>query len=110
VRYVKDTLYKRLIQSKRWQQVRNRYLKEHPACERCGKPGEEVHHIKNLMQFREDPIKMEQMAFDDENLMTCCHECHQKLHYEMGKNRNKAEHAAAYHKEKLDNFYKEYFE
>lgn len=106
ITYSKDTQYKKIIQSTRWRKVRNNFLRKHPTCERCGKLATEVHHIKNLMMFRNDPLKMEMMAFDEENLQALCHDCHREVHYEMGKNRNKKEHAEAYHKEKLDNFLK----
>ena len=106
MRYVKDTYYKELIQSSRWRKIRNQYLKEHPVCERCGKLATEVHHIKNLMMFRDDPLRMEMMAFDEDNLQALCHDCHCQVHYEMGKNRNSKEHREEYHKERLDNFIK----
>jgi 5-methylcytosine-specific restriction endonuclease McrA len=76
----------------------------------CGKPGTEVHHRVPLMLFRSNPERMEQMAFDESNLMTCCRECHEKLHTILGKNKNKREHAEELHKERLKNFYKNYFE
>ena len=106
MKYIKDTYYKELIQSPRWRRVRNLYLHQHPICERCGKLATEVHHINNLMLYRDDPIKMEQMAFDEDNLMALCHDCHNKVHTEMGKNKNRVKNAEAYHKEKLENFLK----
>ena len=111
MRHPKDTHYKQIIQSQRWQIVRNKYIREHPICECChDKLAEVVHHIEPLMKFRDDLVKMEQMAFDEENLMSCCNACHEELHKQMGKNKNKLEHAIAYHKEKLESFYKNYFE
>ena len=110
MRYSTDTAYKKLIQSSRWGKVRNQYLKDHPTCEICGKPAVCVHHRVPLNRFRDDLVKMEQMCFDIENLQSLCFEDHEKVHMEFGKNKNKKEHAEAYHKEKLKNFYKNYFE
>ena len=106
IRYSKDTNYKKLIQSKRWQAVRNAYIKAHPTCECCGKLATEVHHIVPLNKFRNDPLKMEMMAFDEENLQALCRECHRKKHVELESFRHRRENAEAYHKEKLDNFLK----
>jgi len=108
--YSKDTHYKQLIQSTRWQRVRNQFLKDHPTCEICGKLATEVHHRIPLNNFRNDPIKMEQMAFDPNNLQALCHDDHIHVHIELGKFNHKQEYAAAYRKEKLDTFYKNYFE
>ncbi len=106
MKYSKDTNYQKLLHSKKWKLLRNKYLREHPICEMCGKPATEVHHIVPLNRFRDDPIKMEQMAFDEENLMSVDHPCHEKLHIEMGKNKRTKESLEAYHKERLDNFIK----
>jgi 5-methylcytosine-specific restriction protein A len=110
MKYSTDTLYKQLIQSKEWQRVRNRYIREHPTCEICGKLAVCVHHRKPLNWYRNNPDRMRQLCFDEDNLQALCFDCHERVHRELGKNKNKKEHAAAYHKEKLDNFFKEYLE
>lgn len=111
MKHPKDTYYKRIIQSSRWQMVRNKYIREHPICENChDNLAEVVHHRVPLMRFRDNPVKMEQMAFDEDNLMSCCNKCHEEIHKELGKNRNKKEHVIAYHKELVERAIKEYFE
>ena len=110
MKYCQDTNYKKLIQSKRWMQVRNKFIREHPICERCGKLATEVHHRVPLNRFRNDPFKMEQMAFDEDNLQSLCHVCHRQAHVELDSYKNRRENSKAYHEEKLNTFRKNYFE
>ena len=63
-----------------WRKVREHYVSAHPLCESCLKDGrlvpvEEVHHIVPLSQGGTN---------DDENLMSLCRSCHQKMHRELG--------------------------
>ena len=110
MKYQADTAYKKLIQSSRWTKVRNIYIKEHPTCEICGKPAVCVHHREPVNRFRNDPIKMEIMCFSEDNLQSLCFDCHERVHRELGKNKNKKEHVKEYHKEILERAIKEYFE
>lgn len=84
------------------------YIKSHPLCERCGKLATSVHHRIPLTQYRDDAYKMEEMAFDEDNLMAVCDECHLQLHIELGKYNNVDKQAA--NKERIDNFVKNYLE
>lgn len=63
-----------------WRKLRERYAREHPACEICWKEGrltptEEVHHIIPLSRGGKN-------AYD--NLMSLCRSCHAKLHKKLG--------------------------
>ncbi len=63
-----------------WTRVRNRYMQEHPYCERCLGEGrmtlaEECHHILPVSKGG---------ANVPENLMALCPSCHNKVHHEMG--------------------------
>lgn len=63
-----------------WRVIRNRYIKQHPLCERClvnGKytPADLVHHKKPLSEGGSN---------DDSNLMSLCCSCHEKIHRERG--------------------------
>ena len=65
---------------RKWQRIRDRYVKSHPYCEQCLKEGritfvEEVHHIIPLSKGG---------THDPENLMSLCQSCHMKIHMEMG--------------------------
>ena len=108
-KFCKDPNNVKLIKSSKWRKVRNEYLHEHPTCERCGKLATEVHHIKPLTRFKNDLPKMEQMAFDEDNLMAVCPSCHVKLHVELGKYKYNIEHSKNYHKEQVEDFFKNYF-
>lgn len=52
---------------KSFQPIRNRFLREHPTCARCGAAAQEVHHIKALVFGGTN---------DDENLSPLCKSCH----------------------------------
>ena len=63
-----------------WKRIRDRYVQEHPFCERCFEEGrmtpvEDVHHII--------PVK-EGGTHAKENLMSLCKSCHNKIHIERG--------------------------
>lgn len=103
-RWEDEPLYKQLIHSRRWLKKRTAYIKEHPLCENCGKLAEEVHHIRPLNEFRNDPHMMEMMCFDDDNLQSLCKECHLQAHIELGKFKNRD--FQAINKEKVQNFIK----
>ena len=67
-----------------WARIRERYVKEHPLCERCLKEGrytsvEEVHHILPVSRGGTNAKS---------NLMSVCKSCHNKLHIELGDRKN----------------------
>ena len=60
-----------------WKRVRDRYVRKHPLCERCLSEGryvaaEEVHHIVPVSKGGTNA---------EENLMSLCRSCHQKIHH-----------------------------
>lgn len=64
----------------RWEKIRNKYIREHPLCERCLSEGRstlavEVHHIKPIKKGGDHTVN---------NLMSVCKSCHNKIHIEMG--------------------------
>ena len=66
--------------SKAWRKIRDRYITAHPLCERClteGRyiPADLVHHKKPLSEGG---------STDDNNLMSLCYSCHEKIHRERG--------------------------
>lgn len=69
--------------SKRWKEKRNYILKrDNYLCQECKKygrrvDGDVVHHI---IPIEEAP----ELAFVDDNLITICKTCHNKLHPEKG--------------------------
>ena len=61
----------------KWRRDRKMYLADNPLCVECLKIGKlvtatVVHHIKEIKNGGE--------IFDQENLMSLCRECHERLH------------------------------
>jgi 5-methylcytosine-specific restriction endonuclease McrA len=54
-----------------WRRVRDPYIKQHPNCERCGKPAIDVHHIDG--QHPSEPG-----ANDWTRLEALCRSCHRR--------------------------------
>lgn len=70
----------------RWRELRRVKLMYNPLCEMCLKdervtPAEDVHHITSFMTVY-DPDTRLNLAFDYDNLMSLCKQCHQKIHNE----------------------------
>lgn len=71
----------KIYNSKQWKQLRNSYITEHPLCEQCLledniTPAEDVHHIKPFLSgitYNE----ILSLAYDYNNLMSLCKQCHQ---------------------------------
>ena len=63
-----------------WKRIRDRYVAEHPLCERCKAEGrltpvEEVHHILPVSKGG---------THERSNLMALCRSCHTKIHHDLG--------------------------
>ena len=92
---MKDKFYIRLINTRKWQHIRQQYLSKHPACERCKAAGHSaipavcVHHIIPIESTR---IKadMEHLAYSLNNLQALCSECHYTTHLELRMNRKQS--------------------
>lgn len=75
----KDDKYRKFYKSNQWSIVRDYVLKrDNYLCRECDKEGKiticsTVHHI---IEIKEDFSK----ALDENNLVTLCHECHNKIH------------------------------
>lgn len=85
----KDSIYRYLIQSRRWRLLRNSHLSAHPLCERCLeldrlRSATEVHHIDPI-ENGHGVAEKTRRAFDPTNLKSLCHECHVQVHKEMFK-------------------------
>ena len=91
----RDKNYQRLLNSKRWIELRSWYLSQHPLCERCIEEGEaagveggyirsavDVHH-KIPCESSKSLHEMEQLAFNADNLQALCIPCHIKTHQEQ---------------------------
>ncbi len=101
----KDKDYIKLIHTPRWLRLRHDILTEHPLCERCEKEGyvssaTEVHHCTPV-ECGVCYDEKRRLMYDPLNLMALCHDCHVKVHTEMGRSgkeatrRRNAEHVAS---------------
>ena len=93
----RDPRYQRLLNDRRWRELRIAYLREHPLCERCIREGKaagvpdgyitpaiDVHH-RVPVETAKTLQEMERLAYDWNNLEALCIPCHSRTHREMGK-------------------------
>ena len=85
----KDKEYQQLIHTTRWLRLRKAVLSEHPICQRCEAEGRitaatEVHHIHPVEEAFSS-MERRQRMYDPKNLMAVCHDCHVKIHTELGR-------------------------
>ena len=90
----KDEYYNKLIHSNRWAQLRKQILSAHPICQECQKAGRlqaatEVHHVRPVEEALFKPDKLQRM-FDAHNLQALCHDCHVKIHTQLGRSGKEA--------------------
>lgn len=75
--------------TKRWKELRSLMIQEHPLCQDCLKdgkivPAQEVHHLKSPFRPGLTPEEKEKLAFDPNNLVCLCRECHWRRHHPEG--------------------------
>lgn len=78
-----------LYNTSQWKNLRRNYFILHPLCEECLKrdiikPTEEIHHIKPILTGK-TKLEMESLAYDPNNLIALCKECHHKQHSNYGR-------------------------
>ena len=91
--------YRAIITSRRWSELRGMKLLKNEIdnggfCEQCVKnyftggprprKATEVHHIVPI-ESAGTRKEMEALAFDENNLMALCSECHHDIHRQLGK-------------------------
>ena len=79
-------LYKQLINSKEWRELRVQVIREHPLCEWCYAKGyivaaRECHHIIEAESGRTE-AEVRDLMFRRSNIVALCHECHANYHKE----------------------------
>lgn len=91
----KDDLNRRdrqkVYHSAKWRRLANAYLAAHPLCEMCAQKGinrlaVDVHHRVSFTRFT--GLERMEMAYNPNNLMALCKECHAEIHLH---NRNRHE-------------------
>lgn len=84
----KNIDYTRMIQSKRWKELRKKKLNANPICEDCEvngivEPATEIHHVIPA-ETALNVDEMEGLMFDYDNLRSLCKECHANAHVLLG--------------------------
>lgn len=67
-----------------WRRLRDVKFMNQPCCEMCAKngivkPADEIHHIIPFTSVT-DIVERQALAFDYNNLMSLCTDCHRKVH------------------------------
>ena len=65
----RNTMARKLLNSRRWRAVSRAYLEQHPLCEDCGRPSQEAHHVVKR-------AIAPHLAYHESNLMALCRACH----------------------------------
>lgn len=81
--------YQRLLNSKRWRELRMWKLNKNPLCELCEADGYyrsaiDIHH-KVPVESATTLAEMEARCFNVNNLQSLCISCHARIHKEAGK-------------------------
>lgn len=80
----KENISQKYYNNKGWRILRNSYIRKHPLCEIClskgiVKPAEEVHHKQFILSGCSEAERI-QLLTSEQNLLSVCKECHNKLH------------------------------
>ena len=90
----RDRNYQRLLNSKRWKEVKRIvWQRTNGLCEECLKQGivragVDCHHIVPV-ETATTPQEMERLCFDVNNVRLLCIACHSAIHKGMGKGTRK---------------------
>lgn len=70
----------------RWHRLRDAKRMNNPICEECLRKvppkvtqATEIHHVVSFMSVDEQ-TERKALAYDYDNLMSLCHECHERMH------------------------------
>lgn len=80
----------KVYSSKKWKLMRLAYIDQHPLCEICQQkgiisPAVDVHHRISFTDF--EGLQRLEMAYNPQNLMALCKECHTNIHLHEKKRR-----------------------
>ena len=94
-RSISKDRHQKIYNDKRWWRLRDAKKRANPLCEKCEAEGritqtQAVHHIIPF-ETGSTPEMVERLAFDYNNLMSVCNECHSILDNLVKRNRNKGE-------------------
>ena len=82
----RDKEYQRLLNSKRWSELRAWKMQQSPLCELClagnfVRSSVDIHHIVPV-ESAKSRDEMERLCFDPSNLQALCIPCHIRVHQE----------------------------
>ncbi|MDQ0158972.1 HNH endonuclease [Alkalibacillus salilacus] len=73
-----ERIGQKIYDSSSWRKLRQAYMaSQHGLCERCGYPGDVVHHIEPITA---DNVNDPFVTFGWDNLELLCHACHNQEH------------------------------
>ncbi len=83
-----DAERRKIYNSDRWRRLRAWKFACNPLCEICLKedkivPAEDIHHIISFMSTDDSEQRLF-LAYDFDNLMSLCKQCHQNIHNKKG--------------------------
>lgn len=86
---VRNKERQKLYQSKRWKDLREYMVQKYPLCQDCLKEGRitptsEIHHIKSPFVIGLTEEEKARRAYDENNLVALCRDCHIKRHHPNG--------------------------
>lgn len=71
----------KIYQTVAWRKLRQYYYgKVHGICERCGEPGDVVHH---KIHIDESNVNDPNITMSEDNLELLCHTCHNREHKQV---------------------------
>lgn len=79
-----DAERRKVYNTERWRRLRAWKFACNPLCEMCLEddkvvPAEDIHHIVSFMST-DDPTQRNFLAYDFDNLMSLCKQCHGIIH------------------------------
>lgn len=79
-----DAERRKVYNTERWRRLRAWKFACNPLCEMCLKddkvvPAEDIHHVVSF-RSTDDPAQRNFLAYDFDNLMSLCKQCHQAVH------------------------------
>ena len=90
----KDKDYIAMIHTTAWLRLRKEVLTATPLCVECQKAGRieaatEVHHVRPVEEAITYSDKRQRM-YDPHNLQALCHDCHVRIHTQLGRSGKEA--------------------
>lgn len=90
IRHDNNKVVHDIYNTNKWKQLREWYIMNNPLCEKCQEKGiiksaEEIHHITPISKGK-DKLEMMDFAYNPNNLIALCKECHHNIHKQMSHN------------------------